>query len=460
VVKKLMYSIRKKLSIILLVCSILATVLTAIFVNFTINNKFNEYMRNNQEKRNQRIVQYFQEVYKRDKQWTKDSGVEMEHEAFMSNYCLTLLDANKRLVWTMDPNDIKEKEHFKAINNMNEGVYNTTNFPIKYNGNIVGYVGIGQYSSVLLSSDDINFKLSINKGIGASIILTLIIVILVSLYFSKQFSVPIREVSDISVRLSKGDYNSRTDVDTDILELKNLKSSINTLGEKLNQQDILRRRLISDISHEIRTPLNILQNNLEAMIDGIFPVNTEQLIALNDEVIRFGKLLNNLNGLKKFESEGSLLNEKKIRLDELITSVCDDFLIVSKEKNIELTYNTKPNESYVILGDRDKLRQVFVNILSNAVKFTKEGGSIWVNLAKRKNEIIVSIRDNGIGINKEDLPFIFERLYRGDKSRNKVEGSGIGLTIVKNILTLHSASIDVESEINKGSKFTIRFKSF
>ncbi|MBC2581813.1 cell wall metabolism sensor histidine kinase WalK [Clostridium sp. DJ247] len=453
-----MYSIRRKLSIILLVCSILATILIALFVNFTINNKFNEYMINIQNRRNDRIVQYFQEVYKRDKQWTKESGVEMEHEAFMSNYCLTLLDANKKLVWTMDPSDIREKDHFTSVNIKNEGVYNTTNFPITYNGNIVGYIGIGQYSSVILSSDDINFKLSINKGIAASIIFTLFIVVIVSLYFSRQFSVPIREVSDISVKLSRGDYNSRTDVDTDILELEKLKISINTLGEKLKQQDLLRRRLVSDISHEIRTPLNILQNNLEAMIDGIFPVNTEQLTALNDEVIRFGKLLNNLNILKEFEIENSLVDQENICLEELIASVCDDFSIVSKEKDIKLTYNFKAGESYVILGNKDKLKQVFINILSNAVKFTDQGGNIWVNLTKSKNHIIVSIRDNGIGISKEDLPFIFERLYRGDKSRHKIEGSGIGLTIVKNILMLHSASIDVESEVNQGTTFTINFK--
>lgn len=454
-----MYSIRKKLSIILLVCSVLATVLTAIFVNFTINNMFDQYMVDIQNKRNERIVQYFQEVYKRDKQWTKESGREMEHEAFMSNYCLTLLDANKKLVWTMDPNDIREKNHLTMINDKEKGVYNTINLPIRYNGKIVGYVGIGQYSSVLLSSEDINFKLSINKGIAASIIFTLIIVIFTSLYFSKQFSVPIREVSDISVNLSHGDYNTRSNAKTDILELENLKDSINTLGEKLKQQDLLRRRLVSDISHEIRTPLNILQNNLEAMIDGIFPVNTEQLTALNDEVIRFGKLLNNLNVLKESEAEGILLNKEKVSIDELIASVCDDFTIVSKEKNIKLTYNLKHNEDYIILGDRDKLKQVFINILSNAVKFTNENGKIWVNLTKNKNEIIVSIRDTGIGISKEDLPFIFERLYRGDKSRNKIDGSGIGLTIVKNILTFHSASINVESEVNKGSTFTIHFKS-
>ncbi len=260
------------------------------------------------------------------------------------------------------------------------------------------------------------------------------------------------------MKLSQGDYKTRSKFKTDILELENLKNSINTLGEKLGQQDLLRRKLVSDISHEIRTPLNILQNNLEAMIDGIFSVNTEQLIALNDEVIRVGKLLNNLNVLKKFETEDIMLNRERVLLDELICSVCDDFSIISKEKNIELAYNFKSNENYTILGDRDKLKQVFINILSNAVKFTNEGGKVWVNLAKNKHEIIVSIRDTGIGISEQDLPFIFERLYRGDKSRNKVEGSGIGLTIAQNILQLHLESINVESEPGRGSVFTIRFK--
>ncbi|WP_411682703.1 sensor histidine kinase [Clostridium thailandense] len=454
-----MYSIRRKLSIIILVCSILAALLTALFVNITINNKFSEYMVNNQNKRNDRIVQYFQEVYKRDKKWTVDSGSEMKHEAYMSNYCITLLDSSKRLVWMMDPNDIKEKEHFKALDNKS-GVFTTSDFPINYDGSVVGYVQIGQYSSVLLSAEDVNFKLSINKGIIASILLSLIIVITVSLYISKQFSVPIREVSNVSVKLSNGNYNSRTNVDTDILEIEKLKSSINTLGEKLNHQDLLRKRLVSDISHEIRTPLNILQNNLEAMIDGIIPVNTEQLIGLNDEVIRFGKLLNNLNTLKKFEAETVSINKEEVLLDQLLSLVCDDFSIALKEKNIDLVYNIKPDKDYSMIGDADKLKQVFINLLSNAVKFSNYGGKVWVNLTRDKEDIIVSIRDTGIGISKEDLPFIFERLYRGDKSRNKIEGSGIGLTIVKDILTLHSASIDVESEVGKGSIFTIRFRDF
>lgn len=454
-----MHSIRRKLSIIILVCSILATVLTAIFVNITISNKFSKYMLDIQNKRNDRIVQYFEEVYKRDRRWTKDSGSELKHEAFMSNYCITLLDGDKKLVWMMDPNDIRERDHFKVLDkDVNKGVYNTTNFPIRYNGTTVGYVEIGQYSSVLLSAEDINFKLSINKGIVASIFLSLLIIIVISIYASRQFSIPIKEVSNVSVRLSNGDYDHRATVDTDILEIEKLKRSINTLGEKLSQQDLLRKRLVSDISHEIRTPLNILQNNLEAMIDGIFPVDTDQLIALNDEIIRFGKLLNNLDALKEFEAEIVSINKEVVSLDKLIALVYEDFLVASKEKNINVHYNAKAGKDYTIIGDLDKLKQVFINLLSNAIKFSDYGSEIWINLTEAKNTIVVTIRDKGIGISKEDLPFIFERLYRGDKSRNRIEGSGIGLTIVKDILTLHSASISAKSEEGEGTEFIIEFK--
>jgi signal transduction histidine kinase len=310
----------------------------------------------------------------------------------------------------------------------------------------------------LLSPEDVNFKLSINKGIVASIILSLIVAVLISLYFSKQFSKPIMEVSKISVNLSEEDYSPRANTKTDILEIENLRNSINILGEKLKQQDLLRKRLISDMSHEIRTPLNILQNNLEAMIDGIFPVTTEQLAALNDEVIRFGKLLDNLNTLKEFETDSLVIKNGKIELNELITSVCEDFSISFIEKNIEFIYDVNFDEEYWIIGDRDKLKQVFINLLSNAIKFTNERGKVVVNLGKEGENIHVSVKDNGVGISKEDLPFIFERLYRGDKSRNKIEGSGIGLTIVKNILTPHSASISVESTVDKGSNFIIKFK--
>ena len=121
----------------------------------------------------------------------------------------------------------------------------------------------------------------------------------------------------------------------------------------------------------------------------------------------------------------------------------------------KLIMNKEKNEDFIVLGDYDKLKQVFINLISNAIKFTNINGTVLINITSNINSVIIEISDNGIGIKKEDLPFIFERMYRGDKSRHKIEGSGLGLTLVKKILTLHSGTIDVESKENKGTKFTI-----
>lgn len=410
-----------------------------------------------QNKRYQRIVAYFEEVYKRQGKWTEDSGVELMHEAYMGNYCLTLMDNNRKTIWGMDPNEIKNNLHLNTMIKKDTGVYNAKTFEIKSEGKVVGYVEIGQYSSVLLSEEDINFKASINKSIIASGVLTLIIIITISLYFSKQFSIPIKEVSNMSVNLSKGNFNAKYSTESNIEELEDLRRSVNILAEKLKYQDNLRKRLVSDISHEIRTPLNVLQNNLEAMIDGVFPVTQERLNYLNEEVIRFGRLLNNLNVLKEFESESIKLNFESVFLDEIIDDISKEFYVSAENKKVKLTYKAEPNEKYLITGDKDKLKQVFINLLSNAIKFTGENGTVYVNLSSTDKRFIVEIKDSGIGIKEEDLPFIFERLYRGDKSRHQIEGSGIGLTIVKNILQLHYATIDVKSEEDKGSTFIISF---
>ena len=324
-----------------------------------------------QNKRYERIVSYFEEAYKREGKWTVDTGVELMHEAYMGNYCLTLLDRDKQPVWGMDPNDLLNQIHIGEMSVLDNGVYTTKTFEIKVDGIVVGFVDIGQYSSVLLSEEDINFKDSINKSIVVSGVITLIIISLLSLYFSKQFSTPIREVAKMSVSLSQGNFDAKSDVKSNIEELEDLRKSVNILAEKLKYQDALRKRLVSDITHEIRTPLNVLQNNLEAMIDGVLPVTKLGLNYLNEEVIRFGKLINDLNLLKEFEAESIKLKYEPIQLDDLITEMSKEFFIGADDKNISIEYEISSGEKYQIIGDKDKIKQVLINLLSNAIKFTE-----------------------------------------------------------------------------------------
>lgn len=452
-------NIRKKISILLVTSSLAAIVLIMMFVNFTIKDIFKDYMADVQNKRYERIISYLEEIYKKDGKWTENSGIELMHEAYMSNYNLTLFDDKNMPVWGMNPIDIRNKIHLENMKVQNEGVYTTNKFELKGNNQIIGYVEVGQYAPLLMTEEDVLFQSSINKSIVLSGIFTLIIITAASLYFSKQFSAPIKEVANMSVKLSQGEFKEKSNTKTDIDEIINLRNSMNILAEKLNNQDMLRKRLISDINHEIRTPLNVLQNNFEAMIDGVFPVTTERLARLNDEIIRFGKLLNNLEKLKEFESESLKLNFHSINLINLIENLYDDFQMEAEKKHISLKLSKEENLNYFILGDSDKLKQVFINLVNNAIKFTGENGEILINICKNDKKVFVEIVDNGIGIIKEDIPFIFERLYRGDKSRHETEGSGIGLTIAKSILTLHSATIDVVSQEGKGTKFIVSFNS-
>ena len=131
--------------------------------------------------------------------------------------------------------------------------------------------------------------------------------------------------------------------------------------------------------------------------------------------------------------------------------------MAAEKRKLKFHYDIQPNNKYLITGDKDSIKQVFINLISNAIKFTDENGKIQIRLYENKENVVVEVIDDGIGIKEEDLPFIFERLYRGDKSRHQIEGNGIGLTIVKNILKMHNASIDVESKEGKGTKFTICF---
>ncbi|BCN29589.1 sensor histidine kinase [Anaeromicropila herbilytica] len=447
-----MHSIRRRLMYLFVLCCFITVISSTFFVNLAITETFKNYVSNNQQKRNERLVKYFEEVYSTDLKWTTNTGKELQHEGYMSNYCLTLLDKDKKEVWAMDPKELKTMTSQRS-----GGEYRTTTFKIYYKDNVVGYLMIGQYQPILISDEDQNFINTINFYIGISVFVTIIVSILISFYFSKQFSNPIKSVSETSAQLSEGNYKAKVETISKVIEINRLIKSINILGEKLEYQDELRKRLVSDISHEIRTPLNIFQNNLEAMIDGIFPPTIERLNSLNEEVIRFGKLLNNLDVLKQFEEEQTKTNFENINLYTLIENTCKDFMIHAQKKNIEIQFKAKKN-IYDILGNKDDLKRVFINLLSNAIKFNRDSGKILVSMKQDNHYIDIFIKDTGVGIKKEDLPFVFERLYRGDKSRNEIEGTGLGLTIVKKIMILHSATIEVESIEDVGTTFILRFK--
>jgi two-component system sensor histidine kinase BaeS len=221
----------------------------------------------------------------------------------------------------------------------------------------------------------------------------------------------------------------------------------------MGKQELLRKRLTSDVAHELRTPVATLQSHMEAMIDGIWEPDVERLRSCQEEIVRIGKMVGDLEKLARYESENATLEREHFDLSELVKRQLQNFENEFLSKNI--TADFKGSEE-IVFADRDKISQVVVNLLSNALKYTQPGGRVRVAVKGSEDVAELVVKDNGRGIPEEDLPYIFERFYRADKSRNRMTGgSGIGLTITRTIVEAHGGSIEVHSIIDIGTEFIV-----
>ena len=295
-----------------------------------------------------------------------------------------------------------------------------------------------------------------NMIIGISLLM-IIVVISISIFISQKISKPIIVVSKMTDSLKRGGYDQTLEYESSIVEIDNLVNSINDLSKELYNMEKLRKRLTSDISHELRTPLTSIQTHLEAMIDGIWEPTEERLISVNEEVIRISHLVDELKNLAKYDSDKNKLNISEVDLEQLIKNIIYNNESFALEKNIKIEYNLEKIKAHI---DKEKISQVIVNLISNAIRYTNCNcewlGKIIIRLYKEENLIKISVKDNGIGIPKKSLDYIFERFYRVDKSRcRNTGGTGVGLTICKSIIDLHNGNIEVKSEVNKGSEFIV-----
>jgi signal transduction histidine kinase len=190
------------------------------------------------------------------------------------------------------------------------------------------------------------------------------------------------------------------------------------------------------------------------MIDGLWEPTTERLISCQEEIKRLKRLVGDLEHLTKYESENLKLDKTKFNLNEVIKNIILNFEKEFLSKGVRLTFHGNDNYIY---ADKDKISQVIVNLLSNALKYTHGGSEVNISIYEDKDHTMISVKDTGIGIAEKDLPYIFERFYRTDDSRNrKTGGAGIGLTIVKAIVEAHGGSISVESKLSEGTEFIVK----
>ena len=266
---------------------------------------------------------------------------------------------------------------------------------------------------------------------------------------------PLTRLTNAIKELSNGNYNVRVDnVGQD--EISKLNQGFNQMARQLAKQDETRQKFISDISHEFQTPLTSIQGFANILKEEDLPkeqrVKYANIILYNSK--RLSSLANNMLQLTLLDREEIELELTNYSLVEQMNRVISTQENQAMEKNIEIVFEM-PKKEIFIEGDEQRLEQVWTNIISNAIKYTNEGGLITITMKKNSKDIEVSIEDTGIGMSKEVVSHIFERFYREDKARN-VEGNGLGLAIVKSIVDLHHGKIDILSQVDVGTNFIVR----
>jgi signal transduction histidine kinase len=438
-------------------------VVTSVYINAIIRREFSIYVEETIRKNSQSIVERLIESYDEEGEWDQKFLRMIEEELKSDNFAIAILDQDKYRVWGSTQEELSRKIdeldypmfYQSPISRWQKRTYIFEDIPIqtqKYE--MVGYVRIGYYPFFMLAARDIHFQTAINQSILYSALFGAIGFMFIGAYVTHIFSKPICRMARTSIDLAQGKYKTRYTETSKIKEIENLRYSMNYLAEKLEQQDTLRKKLISDVSHEIRTPLHILQSNLEAMIDGIYPIDEDQMEVLYQEVVRFSSLLNNLDKLKYIETEELSLKKEEVYFNTVVKEVYNAFKIVALERKLQYRLNIRATEQMTVLADVGALKQILMNLLSNAFKFT-EHGEITLTSRVDGKKIYIEIQDTGIGIHEDDLPYVFERMYRGDKSREKYEGSGIGLTLVKTLVVNHQGSVAIESVQGKGTKLIV-----
>ncbi len=274
------------------------------------------------------------------------------------------------------------------------------------------------------------------------------VALLLGTLLATQLSLPLQRLIHATERVAKGDLSQRVEVRTRD-EIGRLAEAFNRMAEALQRSEAARKQFLADVAHELRTPLSVIQGNLEAILDGAFPLSPESLAPVYEETLHLGELVEDLRTLTLADTGHLPLEKERVEIGELVEGVVEAVRPVAKEEGVEIVLERAPNLWAQV--DPRRIRQVLGNLLSNALRYAPAGSVITVSARREGEEIWVSVQDQGPGIPEGDLPHIFERFYKADKSRAE-GGTGLGLAIAKELVQAHGGRIWAENR--NGARFT------
>ncbi|SJZ35323.1 sensor histidine kinase [Selenihalanaerobacter shriftii] len=464
-----------KLAAVFLIVTLSTIVLVGGIINIALNNRFKDYVMNNEEIKNQRIIDSLESIYRRQGNWNNVES-QLRHLEMMTG---------RRVEVTNNGRGVFDSKECRPMGMMGEGMMGggmmrndrrrrgnnqrqsrfepnsesessrTVKLPVKVDSNVVGYAHITPLEHEgLWSKQDMLFRKTINRSIIIAGVIAGLVALVISFFISKRITKPVREMTEVAQAMGEGDLSQRVEV-TSKDEIGVLGEQVNQLATKLQKLEILRKKLTADVAHELRTPLTTIQSYIEAFQDGVMSIDEGNLNSIHEEVLRLVGLVSDLQELAIAEGGKPNFKAELINLKKFVQSRINGLSKLFTDKDIDLNL-TLPNEDIKLEFDKKALNKIIRNLISNAYKYTNSGGKVSVNLKKQEDKALITVRDTGIGISKEELPYIFERFYRVDESRTReTGGTGIGLAIVKELIESQNGIITVDSELGEGTEFKV-----
>ncbi len=429
---------------------VVGVVVVSLIANQTTASEFQQFMFRGQMVRAQDLTGELAAYYRAQGNWEgaktflRDPSSGMMMGGMMGADGLWLADANGIILASADDTRLGQTITTRE---------RADGLPIELDGQIIGIlVPDPQVMHGMTDAAAQDFLVQVNRSILIAGLAAAAIALILGFILFRQITAPLNALASASDKIAAGDLSARAPVRGDD-EIARVARSFNTMADHLARSETARRNMLADVAHELRTPIGVIQSHLEAMMDGIFPTDSEQLASLHDETIFLSRLVGDLRELALADAHQLTLTREPVDLRSFVERTVAAFQPQANERQIKLS--TRPAENLPLVNiDAQRIEQVLHNLLSNALRYAPTQGSVSVSLVREGNLVRVEVRDTGNGISPDELPHVFERFWRGDKSRSRARGgTGLGLAIARQWVEQHGGTIGVESELGRGTMF-------
>ena len=426
----------------------LTALCTIVVVSIVWGFHFTNYTQDNMQTTAARVAEKVAQQYEQKHEWNNETVAAATYvEMAYPGVGVMVLDRTGNVVYDSSAQDNSTSQPLRDSDKISTA-------PIVTGERVEGSVRLWvSGSNSMLRDSDVQFQGRSYQALILSGAFAILLAGIIGFIFARGLVRPINRMSKTVSEIKNGNLSARTGIKGDD-EISKLAQSFDEMAESIENDRNLERRLTNDVAHELRTPLMAIQSTVEAMIDNVFPADEAHLTTVNSEVQRLSRLVDSLLKLSRLENRANPMKRELVDVGELTQSIADAHVVYVEESG--LTLETDIQRDVYVMGDPDMIRQATANLISNAVRYTSEGGTIW--LRARRGEIMasISVEDTGIGLTPEEAKMVFSRFWRADAGRQRESGGlGIGLSVVKEIVERHGGWVQVEGKKGEGSRFTI-----